>query len=86
MIVPDMLRLNAAKYPNEVALVEINPANQPDPNLTWHEFSLIESTPGESFRREAAGVMTPSAAVSSADVPVVQTAVSAARVAVSSCP
>ena len=52
MVITELLERNAKLYPEEVALVEINPANQPDPSLTWHEFSLIESTPGERYRRE----------------------------------
>ena len=52
MIITELLERNAKLYPDEVALVEINPANQPDANLSWREFSLIESTPGEKYRRE----------------------------------
>ena len=52
MIVPDMLRLNAAKYPNEVALVEINPERQEDRHITWREYDLIETTGDEPYRRE----------------------------------
>jgi len=52
MVITDLLEKNAKLYPDEVALVEINPANQPDPNTTWREFSLIEATPGEKYRRE----------------------------------
>ncbi len=52
MVITDLLEKNAKLYPDEVALVEINPANQPNPNTTWREFSLIESTPGEKYRRE----------------------------------
>lgn len=52
MVITDLLEKNAKLYPNDVALVEINPANQPDMNTTWREFSLIESTPGEKYRRE----------------------------------
>ena len=52
MVITDLLERNAKLYPDEVALVEINPANQPDMNTTWREFSIIESTPGEKYRRE----------------------------------
>ncbi len=52
MVITDLLERNAKLYPEETALVEINPANQPDPNTTWREFSLIESTPGDKYRRE----------------------------------
>ena len=52
MVITDFLEKNAKFYPNDVALVEINPANQPNPNITWREFSLIESTPGDKYRRE----------------------------------
>ncbi len=53
MPITDFLERNAKIYPNDVALVEINPERQPDKNLTWHEYNLIE-TAGESekYRRE----------------------------------
>ena len=52
MVITDLLEKNAKLYPNEVALVEINPAHQPAPNTTWREYALIEATPGEKYRRE----------------------------------
>ena len=52
MVITDFLERNARLHPDDVALVEINPANQPSPNTTWREFSLIESTPGGKYRRE----------------------------------
>ena len=52
MIVPDMLRLNASKYPNEVALVEVNPERQEDRHITWREYELVETTNDEPYRRE----------------------------------
>jgi acyl-CoA synthetase (AMP-forming)/AMP-acid ligase II len=52
MVITDLLERNAKLYPDDVALVELNPANQPDPNLTWREFSLIEAAPGGRYRRE----------------------------------
>ena len=52
MVITDVLERNAKLYPHDIALVEVNPENRPDPDLTWTEFSLIESVPGKSFRRE----------------------------------
>lgn len=52
MVITDLLEKNAKLYPNEVALVEVNPASEPDPNLTWREFSLIETGTGGKYRRE----------------------------------
>ncbi len=52
MVITELLERNAKLYPDDVALVEINPSNQPDPALTWHEYALIESAPGERYRRE----------------------------------
>ena len=52
MVITDVLEKNAKLYPHDIALVEVNPENRPDPDLTWTEFSLIESVPGKSFRRE----------------------------------
>ena len=53
MPITDFLERNAKIYPNDIALVEINPEHQPDKNITWREYSLIE-TAGESdkYRRE----------------------------------
>jgi acyl-CoA synthetase (AMP-forming)/AMP-acid ligase II len=52
MPITDFLEKNAKLHPDEVALVEVNPANQPDKNLTWHEYNLIEATVGEKYRCE----------------------------------
>jgi len=52
MIITELLEKNAKLYPNDVALVEVNPAVQPKPNQTWREYSLIETTPGGRYRRE----------------------------------
>jgi len=52
MAITDFLEKNAKLYPNEVALVEINPANQPDHAVTWREYNLIEATSTEKYRRE----------------------------------
>ncbi len=52
MIITELLERNAKLYPDDVSLVEVNPAVRPDPSLTWHEFSLIETAAGEKYRRE----------------------------------
>ena len=52
MAITDFLERNAKLYPDEVSLVEINPANQPDHAVTWREFNLIETNPSEKYRRE----------------------------------
>ncbi len=53
MPITDLLERNARIYPNEVALVEINPEKQPAKNLTWREYSLIETAAeGDRYRRE----------------------------------
>ena len=52
MPITDYLERNAKIYPEDVALVEINPANQPDSNITWREFNLIETArTGSPYRR-----------------------------------
>ena len=50
--IPLILDDNVANYPNEVALVEINPQELEARNTTWKEYSLIESSPVEAFRSE----------------------------------
>lgn len=52
MVLTDFLEKNARIKPDEVALVEINPALQPDHTVTWREYSLIESSSGGKYRRE----------------------------------
>ena len=52
MVVCDMLRLNAAKYPNEVALIEVNPERADDRHITWRDYDLVETTDDEPYRRE----------------------------------
>jgi len=52
MPIVDFLEKNARLHPNEVSLVEVNPANQPGTNVSWREYSLIEASGGEKYRRE----------------------------------
>jgi len=52
MPITEFLEKNAKLYPNDTALVEINPAAQPDGTITWREFNLIESTSSEKYRKE----------------------------------
>ncbi len=52
MPITDFLERNSRLYPNEVSLVEVNPANQPDHSVSWREYSLIESSGSETYRRE----------------------------------
>ncbi|MBQ7647156.1 MAG: acyl--CoA ligase [Clostridia bacterium] len=51
MIITEFLERNARIHPNEVALVEVNPALRPT-QATWRDYSLIESAPGGRYRRE----------------------------------
>ena len=53
MPITDFLERNAKIYPSDVALVEINPEKQPIGNMTWREYSLIETArEGDKYRRE----------------------------------
>lgn len=52
MPITDFLERNARLYPNDKALTEITPQNQPDKTLTWREYNLIETAEGEEYRRE----------------------------------
>ncbi|MBR3869509.1 MAG: acyl--CoA ligase [Clostridia bacterium] len=52
MPITEFLERNARLYPNDVSLVEINPANQPERNITWREYNLIEASEPEKYRRE----------------------------------
>ena len=53
MPITDFLERNAKIYPNDIALVEINPEKQPEKNTTWREYNLIDTaSEGEKYRRE----------------------------------
>ena len=51
MPITELLEKNAALYPDDVALVEINPGVDDRKGHTWREFALIQST-GTSYRRD----------------------------------
>ena len=52
MPITDYLRRNAAQYPDEVALVEVNPEIQEKRHVTWRDYKLVENTESVAFRRE----------------------------------
>lgn len=52
MPITEFLEKNSRLYPNDKAIVEITPQNQPERNITWREFNLIETAAGEEYRRE----------------------------------
>ena len=52
MPVTDFLERNAKLYPNEIALVELNPEMPDKRRLTWKDSDLIESTKNAPYRRE----------------------------------
>ncbi|MBQ9082236.1 MAG: acyl--CoA ligase, partial [Clostridia bacterium] len=52
MPITDILERNARLHPNEAALTELTPQNQPERNVTWREFNLIETAEGAQYRRE----------------------------------
>ncbi|MCR5282920.1 MAG: acyl--CoA ligase [Lachnospiraceae bacterium] len=51
MPVTEFLKRNAKLYPDEVALVELNPEVEDTRRITWKEFELIEPSP-QPYRRE----------------------------------
>ena len=50
--ITEILERNAKEWPNDTALVEINPQELEARRTTWREYSLIESSPIEAFRSE----------------------------------
>lgn len=53
MIITDVLERNARMYPDDVSLVEINPAEWENHKpVTWREYELIEAAPVGGYRRE----------------------------------
>lgn len=52
MPITQLLERNASVYPNDVALVELNPEIQEKSRRTWREYSLVEGNPVCHYRRE----------------------------------
>ncbi len=52
MPITEILKKNSDFYPNDIALVEINPQLDGERRTTWKEYSLIESKQGETYRKE----------------------------------
>ncbi len=52
MPITEVLERNAREFPNDVALVEINPEIKERRRVTWKEYELIEPNPLEHYRRE----------------------------------
>ncbi|MBR3300362.1 MAG: acyl--CoA ligase [Clostridia bacterium] len=52
MPITEILEKNASLYPDDVALVEINPRSDDKKKVTWREYSLIETSTVDSFRSE----------------------------------
>lgn len=52
MTIIDMLEKNAAEFPADVALVEINPGQPETRRLTWRDYDLVQETEKKYFRRE----------------------------------
>lgn len=52
MPVTELLERNARLYPDEVALVELNPDEKDNRRVTWKEYGLIESSRYSQYRRE----------------------------------
>ena len=52
MPITEILKKNADFYPNDTALVEINPQLEGQEHITWREYALIESRRGDAYRKE----------------------------------
>ena len=52
MPITDYLERNRKLYGDEVALIELNPEQKETKRVTWKEYSLIEQTSDEPYRRE----------------------------------
>ena len=50
--IAEILERNAREWPNDVALVEINPQELESRHTTWRDYSLIEASPVDKFRSE----------------------------------
>ncbi|MBO5060515.1 MAG: acyl--CoA ligase [Clostridia bacterium] len=52
MPITEILKKNSDFYPNDIALVEINPKLENQIRTTWREYSLIEAKPNADYRKE----------------------------------
>ncbi len=53
MTIIELLERNAREWPNDTALIEINPDQPETRRVTWHDFELVEpSTKKKHYRRE----------------------------------
>ncbi len=52
MPITEILKKNSDFYPNDVALVEINPKLENQTRTTWREYSLIEAKPHGDYKDE----------------------------------
>jgi acyl-CoA synthetase (AMP-forming)/AMP-acid ligase II len=52
MPITDFLTRNARMYPEDVALVEVNPEIRERRGKTWREYDLVETNPTHRYRRE----------------------------------
>ena len=50
--IAEILERNAREWPNDVALVEINPQELESRHTTWRDYSLIEASPVDKFRSD----------------------------------
>ena len=52
MPITEYLEKNAELYPDDIALIELNPLHDEEANLKWQEYELVESGHSIHFRRE----------------------------------
>ncbi len=52
MPITEILKKNSDFYPNDTALVEINPKLENQTKITWREYSLIEARHGDAYKKE----------------------------------
>ena len=58
MTIIELLERNAREWPNDTALVEINPDQPETRRVTWHDFELVEpSTKKKHYRRNERRVL-----------------------------
>ncbi len=52
MPITEFLERNARFHPDDVSLVEVNPASCPDSEMSWREYSLVQASSSEKYRKE----------------------------------
>ena len=52
MIITDVLKQNAEKFPSDIALIEVNPQEAENRKITWKDYNLVEPANATPYRKQ----------------------------------